>query len=418
MDLESLKSNLVSLINDKQQMTYNDLYKSASEYGATEEEIKKALQDLEKMGAIASRRSGGVLTYYILQEEPQLRKILIVEDDKNINKLMTLSVGKGFEIRNAFDGNEALKMIRSEKPDLIILDLMLPGVDGLEICQTVKKDPNLKDIIVIIVSAMDATSNRFKGIKYGADYYIKKPFDPDELRSLVTIFLKKKGRRFDPLIDLPNEDKISEAVEKALQSDYEIGRIKVNGLAGFAMTFGANAGITILRLVSQLLQDKVKEVKGEAFVGFLDSDDFIIAGRSDAIKKVVEGLKEEFEAVLPFIYQSEGYKPIELGIEDIYDAEKPSLSIGYTVIERKALMEKRAEILKNKGKEPNLGKDIGSYTYEELRRMLGSDNLDITITRDPNGGVKLSVGKSPGDLKKEKEEKEDKYDKDEKLDSI
>ena len=265
---------------------------------------------------------------------------------------------------------------------------------------------------------MDATSNRFKGIKYGADYYIKKPFDPEELRSLVTIFLKKKGRRFDPLIDLPNEDKISEAVEKALQSDYEIGRIKVNGLAGFAMTFGANAGITILRLVSQLLQDKVKEVKGEAFVGFLDSDDFIIAVRSDAIKKVVEGLKEEFEAVLPFIYQSEGYKPIELGIEDIYDAEKPSLSIGYTVIERKALMEKRAEILKNKGKEPSLGKDIGSYTYEELRRMLGSDNLDITITRDPNGGVKLSVGKSPDNLKKEKEYKEDKEDKDEKLDSI
>ena len=57
---------------------------------------------------------------------------------------------------------------------------------------------------------MDPTSNRFKGIKYGADYYIKKPFDPKELRSLVTIFLKKKGKRFDPLIDLPDEERISE----------------------------------------------------------------------------------------------------------------------------------------------------------------------------------------------------------------
>jgi DNA-binding response OmpR family regulator len=55
---------------------------------------------------------------------------------------------------------------------------MLPGMDGLEICQTIKKTQNLSDIIVIIVSAMDATSNRFKGIKYGADYYIRKPFDP------------------------------------------------------------------------------------------------------------------------------------------------------------------------------------------------------------------------------------------------
>ncbi len=409
-----LKSELISLINERQQVTYNDLYNLVASKGANEGELKKALQELENANIIASRRSGGVLTYYILQEEPNLRKILIVEDDKNINKLMTLSVGKGFEIRNAYDGSEALEMIQKEKPDLIILDLMLPGVDGLEICQMVKKDPTLKDIIVIIVSAMDATSNRFKGIKYGADYYIKKPFDPDELRSLVTIFLKKKGRRFDPLIDLPNEDKISGAVEKALQSDYEIGRIKVNGLAGFAVTFGANAGITILRLVSQLLQDKVKEVKGEAFVGFLDSDDFIIAGKSEAVKRVVEGLQEEFEAVLPFIYQSEGYKPIELGIEDIYDAEKPSLSILYNVIERKAIMQKRAEILKSKSIEE--GKDIGSYTYDELRKMLGSDNLDITITRDPNGGVKLSVGKSPQDEGK-KEDRDEKY-KDGKIDSI
>ncbi|MGC8776924.1 MAG: response regulator [Candidatus Micrarchaeia archaeon] len=414
MNTKDLKSELISIINERQQITYNELYNLASSKNASEEELKDALQKLENMGAIASRKSGGVLTYYILQEEPQLRKILIVEDDKNINKLMTLSVGKGFEIRNAYDGNEALKMIKEDKPDLVILDLMLPGVDGLEICQRVKKDPNLKDIIVIIVSAMDATSNRFKGIKYGADYYIKKPFDPEELRSLVTIFLRKKGRRFDPLIDLPNEEKISEAVEKALQSEYEIGRIKVNGLANFAISFGANAGMTILRLVSQLLQDKVKEVKGEAFVGFLDSDDFIIAGRSDAVKKVVEGLKEEFDAVLPFIYQNEGYKPIELGIEDIYNAEKPSLSILYTTIERKVLMEKRAEILKNKGKESG-GKDIGSYTYEELRRMLGSDNLDITITRDPNGGVKLSVGKSPESAG---EDNRNEKDKDNKIDSI
>ncbi|MGC9129300.1 MAG: response regulator [Candidatus Micrarchaeia archaeon] len=414
MNTKDLKSELISIINERQQITYNELYNLASSKNASEEELKDALQKLENMGAIASRKSGGVLTYYILQEEPQLRKILIVEDDKNINKLMTLSVGKGFEIRNAYDGNEALKMIKEDKPDLVILDLMLPGVDGLEICQRVKKDPNLKDIIVIIVSAMDATSNRFKGIKYGADYYIKKPFDPEELRSLVTIFLRKKGRRFDPLIDLPNEEKISEAVEKALQSEYEIGRIKVNGLANFAISFGANAGMTILRLVSQLLQDKVKEVKGEAFVGFLDSDDFIIAGRSDAVKKVVEGLKEEFDAVLPFIYQNEGYKPIELGIEDIYNAEKPSLSILYTTIERKVLMEKRAEILKNKGKESG-GKGIGSYTYEELRRMLGSDNLDITITRDPNGGVKLSVGKSPESAG---EDNRNEKDKDNKIDSI
>ncbi len=93
--------------------------------------------------------------------------------------------------------------------------------------------------------------------------------------------------------------------------------------------------------------------------------------------------------MLPFIYQSEGYKPIELGIEDIYGAEKPKLDLEFTKISKESLSIKRAEILKSKP-----FKEIGAYTYEELRRMLGSDSIDITITRDPSG-VKLSIGKSP-----------------------
>ncbi len=390
---EELKADIIAAINDKQQVTYNELKSLTTSLGVDEDTLRRNLKELEISNSIAARNSGGILTYYVLQDAPAaFRRVFIVEDDKNINKLMSLTVGKGFDITQVYDGREALQKIKFEKPDLIILDLMLPGADGLEVCQTIKKDPNLKDIIVIIVSAMDATSNRFKGIKYGADYYIKKPFDPDELRSLVTIFLKKKGKRFDPLIDLPNEDKISDAVEKAItdrNSGYEMGRLRVEGLAAFAGRFGNESGLTILRLVSQLLQDKVKEAGKGAFVGFLNGDDFVLAGDKGSVSRVVEGIRTDFHAVLPFIYQGEGYKPIELGIEDMYGAEKPELGIAYSQIKKEDVMERRAEILKKH--DP---KDIGSYTYDELRRMLGSDGLDITITRDPEGDVKLSVGKS------------------------
>ncbi|MCL5419716.1 MAG: response regulator [Candidatus Marsarchaeota archaeon] len=393
--IEGIKSDIISVINDKQQVTYNELREFASHSGIDEEALKRGLHELEIANAIASRNSGGILTYYILQDEPPFRRIMIVEDDRNINKLMMLSVGKGFDVKQVYDGKEALEKIKFEKPDLVILDLMLPGMDGLDICQSIKTDKSLKDLVVIIVSAMDATSNRFKGIKYGADYYIKKPFDPAELRSLVTIFLKKKGKKFDPLIDLPNEDRISDAVEKALKdadSKLEIGRLMVDGLAEFAKEFGNMSGITILRLVSQLLQDRVRESKDSVFVGFLNGDDFVVAGDKSAVDAVVGTITAEFAAVLPFIYQSEGYKPMELGIEDIYGAEKPALSLRYTTIERGTLIERRAEVLKNK-----MNDDIGSYTYEELRHMLGSEQLDITITRDPGNGVRLSVGKGKRD---------------------
>ncbi len=398
--MENIKSDIISVINDKQQVTYNELREFASSSGIDENALKKGLQELEGASAIASRSSGGILTYYVLQHEDHVRRIMIVEDDRNINKLMMLSVGKGFDVKQIYDGTEALKRIRYEKPDLVILDLMLPGTDGLEICQSIKKDKSLKDTIVIIVSAMDATSNRFKGIKFGADYYIKKPFDPTELRSLVTIFLKKKGKKFDPLIDLPNEAKISDAVDKALKdtnSRYEIGRLRVDGLLEFAKEFGNDSGITILRLVSQMLQDKVKESSSSIFLGFLNGDDFVIAGDKSNIDVTVSAITSEFSAVLTFVYQSEGYKPMELGIEDIYGAEKPTLSLTYTTIEKGSVMERRAEVLKNRKND-----DIGAYTYEELRHMLGSEHLDITITRDPGNGVRLSVGKG-GDNKKDKD---------------
>ncbi|MDE1768384.1 MAG: response regulator [Candidatus Micrarchaeota archaeon] len=386
-----IKADIVSMLNDKQQVTYGELRSFAISMNVGEEALKKNLKELEGASAIASRSSGGILTYYILQNEPALRRIMVVEDDKNISKLMALTLGKNFDITQIYDGSEALQKIKYEKPDLVVLDLMLPGMDGLQICQTIKKTPTLSDTIVIIVSAMDATSNRFKGIKYGADYYIRKPFDPVELRSLVTIFLKKKGKKFDPLVDLPNEDKISDAVEKAVketESEYEIGRLRVDGLAEFARRFGNESAVTILRLVSQLMQDKVREGGSKAFVGFLNGDDFVLAGDKEAVGKITSEIVSEFSAVLPFVYQSEGYKPIELGIDDMYGAESPKLELIYTPIEKDFLIERRKEVLKGKSTKT----DIGSYTYDELRKMLGSEELDITITRTDDG-VRLSIGK-------------------------
>lgn len=390
--IEDVESDIMSLINDRQEVTYEELKDFAKSMDIDKETLKRGLDELVRANAIASRSSGGILTYYMLQEEQQIKRIFIVEDDRNINRLMALSLGKGYEITQIYDGTEALRRIRHEKPDLVILDLMLPGIDGLKICESIKKDRSMGDLTIIIVSALDATSNKFKGIKYGADYYIRKPFDPDELRDLVTIFLKKKGKKFDALIDLPNEERISDSVEKALReknSNYEMGRLKVDGLAGFASKFGNDPAITILRLVSQLLQDKVKDAEGNTFVGFLNGDDFLLAGDIKKVETVVDGITSEFSAVLPFIYQSEGYKPVELGIDDIYGMKQPKMSLTYTVIEKSALMERREEVLKNK----KASGGIGSYTYEELRHMLGSENYDITITRDPDGRVRLAVGK-------------------------
>ena len=389
-----LKEVIMALVNEKQQLTYNELSDMMFSRGVSESELKGSLKELEDSKLIASRSSGGVLTYYVLQQESAMRRVLIIEDDKNISKLMALSIGKGFEVGQIYDGGEAIEAVRAARPELVILDLMLPHKDGLDICQTIKGDPNTSNIVVILVSAMDPTSNRFKGIKYGADYYIKKPFDPNDLRTLVTIFLKKKGKRFDPLVDLPDEERISKEVERSIKegAHYTIGTIKIDGLGAYVRRFGEHAGVVILRLISQLLQDSIKAKGGGAFTGFLNGDEFVLAGTKEEINAIVDEIKKEFIDVLPFILQDAGYKLLDLNIDSLFESkEVPKLALVYEESDRDQIKQRRNEILKGRG--GGFQGDAGAYTYDELQRLFGMKNLDIKITRDANG-VKLHIGKS------------------------
>ena len=393
-DGSELKGDIVSMINERQQVSYNELSGMALGRGIPEPDLRGTLEELEKEKRIASRRSGGILTYYLLeQDEP--RKVLIVEDDKNINKLMALSIGKGFEVSQVYDGGDAIQSIRQNRPELVILDLMLPHKDGLDICQTVKSDPQISGTIVILVSAMDPTNNRFKGIKYGADYYIKKPFDPNELRNLVTLFLKKKGKRFDALIDLPDEERISQQIDASIKKggSYTIGTLRIASLADYARKGGERTAVALLRLVSQLLQDGIKEMPQKVFVGFLNSDEFVIAGEKQNVDSVIKSVQAEFNAVLPFVMQDAGFKP-SLGLDTIFESkEMPKLALVYTESEKEKLKERRNQILKSKKVASGDTSTAGAYTYEELQQMFGKDELDIKITRDPNSGVRLEVGK-------------------------
>ncbi len=400
-NLTIYSDEIFSLINSKQQIAYHEINDNLH-HKIPKEDLDTVLKNLELSKKIASRSNGGILTYYSLLDKPLINKILIVEDDKNINRLMALSVGKGFDIRQVYDGAIAINEIKKDKPNLIILDLMLPNIDGLQICQIVKSDPDLSDITVILVSAMDPTSNRFKGIKYGADYYIKKPFDPAELRSLVTLFLKKKGKRFDPLIDLPDEDRISEEIERSLNKGekYKIGILSIENLGSYASRFGEHSAIVILRLISQLLQDIIKNKTQNLFVGFLNNESFVIAGMEEDVNNTVKEIKNEFAAVLPFIVQDVGYKQIDLNLDNLFETnEVPKLSLKYEEAEKEKIKERRERILEDRTvKDEN----ISSYTYDELQKLFGREDFDVIITRDASG-IRLRVGKvnSDGSNKKD-----------------
>lgn len=114
------------------------------------------------------------------------KKILIVDDEKQLVSLVTLHMKmSGYESISASNGEEALAIIKSEKPDLIILDLMLPKIDGWEVCKRLRAESGVRDIPVIMLTARSETADKLKGFECGADDYVTKPFSPRELVARV-----------------------------------------------------------------------------------------------------------------------------------------------------------------------------------------------------------------------------------------
>jgi len=121
----------------------------------------------------------------------QLSKILVVDDETYIVELVKFNLEKeGFQVVVAYDGQNALDMVERESPDLIILDIMLPNMDGFEVCQALKKDSRFNLIPIIMLTARGEEIDTVLGLELGADDYIKKPFSPRELLARVKARLR------------------------------------------------------------------------------------------------------------------------------------------------------------------------------------------------------------------------------------
>jgi DNA-binding response OmpR family regulator len=126
-------------------------------------------------------------------------QILIVDDEEDVHKVLgKMLLKEGYQIQSAFSATDAKEKIQESKPDLIILDIMMPKVSGIELLNELKEDEATKDILVIIVSAKDEQADRIEGLTHGADDYISKPF---HLRSLIRkiehVLTKKQVEGFE-----------------------------------------------------------------------------------------------------------------------------------------------------------------------------------------------------------------------------
>lgn len=134
-------------------------------------------------------------------ERPAGGRILVVDDEPHIVELVRYNlVQEGFEVSVAHDGHEALEKARQETPDLVVLDLMLPYVDGLEICRQLRRD---RAVPILMLTAKDGEQDRVLGLELGADDYVTKPFSPRELVARVRAILRRTARDADHAEESP-----------------------------------------------------------------------------------------------------------------------------------------------------------------------------------------------------------------------
>ncbi|TAL24467.1 MAG: response regulator [Nitrospirae bacterium] len=120
------------------------------------------------------------------------KNILVIDDEADLVELVSYNLTKeGFSVDSAYDGEGALKKIRAKKYDLVVLDLMLPGLNGMELCRIIKNDPNTASLPIIMLTAKGEEVDKVLGLEMGADDYITKPFSPRELIARVKAVLRR-----------------------------------------------------------------------------------------------------------------------------------------------------------------------------------------------------------------------------------
>ncbi|MGO9136583.1 MAG: response regulator [Syntrophales bacterium] len=151
-------------------------------------------------------------------------KILIVDDEKDIVDLIGYNLEKeGFATTKAYDGESALHLVKAAKPDLVILDLMLPGIRGLEVCKFIRKNPETEALPIIMLTAKGDQLDKILGFEMGADDYITKPFNVRELIARVRAVLRRAEAR-------PDSEKREQFTYKGLQIDYSSYEVTVDGV--------------------------------------------------------------------------------------------------------------------------------------------------------------------------------------------
>ncbi len=265
-------------------------------------------------------------------------RILVVEDDFDISNMLRIYFsGQGYEVQVAPRGGDALSMTRKMLPDLIVLDIMLPDMNGYDVCRELRTTVRTSHIPIIFLTQKDERSDKIAGLELGADDYITKPFDIEELKLRVQNAIQAARRQtlIDGKSGLPTGRLIEDHLRNLMRDNKQWAYvdIKINNFDAFKDVYGFVAGDEVIRFMALLLGEVVDEVgTPDDYVGNPGADNFIVITHAGDFKRlrdrVVERFNDEVRQHYSFIDRERGYILVPDTVQGEKHADLMNVSVG------------------------------------------------------------------------------------------
>ncbi len=236
------------------------------------------------------------------------KKILIIDDTELMVKLTTdILKEKGYEVVSASNGVDGIKMVMSEKPDLVLLDVVMPGIDGFEVCKLLRKDESNNLMPIIMLTAQGNEEDKLAGLELGADDYITKPFNPRELISRVknTLLRIDRNRLANPLTGLPGNIEIQTEINYRIAKEmiFSVLYLDVDNFKAYNDAYGFSRGDSAIKLIADILMDNVRTFGSKSdFTGHIGGDDFVVVTSPECADILCENIIKDFDERVPELY--------------------------------------------------------------------------------------------------------------------
>ena len=267
-------------------------------------------------------------------------RVLVVDDEPDIRDVLKIILeAEKYEVIEAKNGEEAIKIITQKTPDLVLLDYKMPKMDGREVCRLVKKDILLRHLPIIMVTGKGEITDKVDGIDAGADDYIVKPFEPEELLAHIKMILRRTeiDLEANPLTRLPGNISILKDLNLRLSSQklFAVCYVDLDKFKAYNDTYGFERGDNVIKETARILLRAVKELGNpDDFVGHIGGDDYVIVTTIPSADILCPRIIDDFDKTLKEFYSEADIKNGFITAHDRQGVERqfPLLSISIGVV--------------------------------------------------------------------------------------